>query len=174
MGWTYLESHQRFHGRRRSRKSRQRRTLIRTAIYISRSPTATENGRPARCSPPTICDLELTSGLSRATSTTWIKPPSSDSSPTGLLITVGPTQKMKSTSNFPSGTRPARTLVMPTSPCTHPRVTTSRKAFPPGGQLPGQWWKPHHGKNGMEIRSNRVHADEWRSSHRLCRRCYQD
>ena len=48
------------------------------------------------------------------------------------------------------------------------------RRFRLGRQLPGQWWKPHHGKNGMEIRPNRVHADEWRSSHRLCRRCHQD
>ena len=57
----------------------------RTDIYISRSPSARENGLPRSCLRPTLWDLGRTSGLYRATSTTWIRQPVLG------LFTYGPT-----------------------------------------------------------------------------------
>src|ERR1022692_1210253 len=107
LGWTYLESHQRWYGRRRSPGSGQ------------------------CCLRPTIWDLGRTSGLSRATSTTWIRQRCSDSSPMGPLTTLAPTQRTKLILNFPSGTRLV-TAVMPTLQFIHPRETASQMAFPAG------------------------------------------
>ena len=114
-----------------------------------------------------------TSGLSRATSTTWIRQRCSASSRMGPLTTLAPTQRTKLISNFPSGTRLVA-AVMPTLQfITHGKPQAEWR-FQLGRQLPSQRWKPYYGKDGMEIRSRRVHGNEWRSSNRICCRCHQD
>src|SRR5206468_8024279 len=104
-------------------------------------------GLPRSCLRPTIWDLERTSGLSKATSITWIRQPCSDSSPMDPLTTLAPTQRTKLILNFLSGTRLV-TAVMPTLQSIHPPETASQMAFPAGKitsklaveTLPQQGW----------------------------------